>query len=58
METLLVANSVAAKVLPDLCKIYLDKGVELRGDDAARALVPQMKAATRKTGAPNISRRS
>jgi len=37
---------VAAKVLPGLCKIYLDKHVELRGDDAARAIVKQMKAAT------------
>ena len=37
METLLVARGIAAKVLPPLCKIYLDKGVELRGDDAARA---------------------
>ena len=46
METLLVAQSVAAKVLPGLCKIYLDKHVELRGDDAARAIVKQMKAAT------------
>jgi glutamate-5-semialdehyde dehydrogenase len=46
METLLVAHSVAAKVLPELCKIYLGKNVELRGDDAARALVKQMKTAT------------
>ena len=46
METLLVNANVAAKVLPDLCKIYLDKGVELRGDDASRKLVAQMKAAT------------
>ena len=46
METLLVARGVAAKVLPPLCKIYFDKNVELRGDEAARALVPQMKAAT------------
>ena len=46
METLLVARDIAAAVLPELCKIYLEKGVELRGDDAARALVPQMKAAT------------
>ena len=46
METLLVAQSVAAKVLPKLCKIYLDKNVELRGDEAARAIVKQMKAAT------------
>jgi glutamate-5-semialdehyde dehydrogenase len=46
METLLVNANVAAQVLPELCKIYLDKGVELRGDDAARKLVAQMKAAT------------
>jgi glutamate-5-semialdehyde dehydrogenase len=46
METLLVAQGIAAKLLPPLCKIYLDKNVELRGDAAARALVPQMKAAT------------
>ncbi len=46
METLLVAQSVAARVLPGLCKIYLDKNVELRGDAAACALVKQMKAAT------------
>jgi glutamate-5-semialdehyde dehydrogenase len=46
METLLVAQSVAAKVLPELCKIYLDKNVELRGDNAARAIIKQMKVAT------------
>jgi glutamate-5-semialdehyde dehydrogenase len=46
METLLVNANVAEKVLPELCNIYLKKGVELRGDDAARKLVAQMKAAT------------
>ena len=46
METLLVAQGVAAEVLPPLCKIYLDKNVELRGDAAARAIIAQMKAAT------------
>jgi len=46
METLLVAQSVAAKILPKLCKIYLDKNVELRGDDASRSLVAHMKVAT------------
>ncbi len=46
METLLVNTNIAAKVLPDLCKIYTAKGVELRGDDASRKLVPQMKIAT------------
>ena len=46
METLLVAESVAATVLPPLCKIYLDKNVELRGCAASRAIIPQMKEAT------------
>ena len=46
METLLVAHSVAAEVLPPLCQIYLDKGVELRGDATACALIDQMHPAT------------
>ncbi|MBI2311511.1 MAG: glutamate-5-semialdehyde dehydrogenase [Betaproteobacteria bacterium] len=46
METLLVAEAIAPRVLPQLAKIYLDKGVELRGCDKSRALVPQMLAAT------------
>ena len=46
METLLVARSIAPTVLPRLARIYADKGVELRGDDAARAIVPAMKVAT------------
>jgi len=46
METLLVHKNIAAAVLPALAKIYFDKGVELRGDQQARALVTQMKPAT------------
>jgi glutamate-5-semialdehyde dehydrogenase len=46
METLLVHRHIAERVLPRLAKIYLDKGVELRGDDDARALVAHMKPAT------------
>ncbi len=46
METLLVAQSVASAILPPLCKIYLDKGVELRGDDASRAIISQMRVVT------------
>ncbi|MCL4470271.1 MAG: glutamate-5-semialdehyde dehydrogenase [Sulfuricella sp.] len=46
METLLVAEGAAATVLPPLCRIYLDKGVELRGCAASRAIIPQMKEAT------------
>src|SRR6185369_7597853 len=46
METLLVAEGIAERVLPRLAKIYTDKGVELRGDERARALAPGMGAAT------------
>ena len=46
METLLVASGVAERILPPLCSIYLQKEVELRGDEAARRIVPQMIAAT------------
>ncbi|MCC7484154.1 MAG: glutamate-5-semialdehyde dehydrogenase [Burkholderiales bacterium] len=46
METLLVARGVAQAVLPRLAGIYAEKGIELRGDEEARALVPSMKPAT------------
>jgi glutamate-5-semialdehyde dehydrogenase len=46
METLLVHAGIAARVLPALAKRYRDHGVELRGDEAARKLVPEMKTAT------------
>jgi glutamate-5-semialdehyde dehydrogenase len=46
METLLVDRPVAAAVLPRLAEVYRQKGIELRGDAAARALVPGMCEAT------------
>ena len=46
METLLVHQAIAARVLPPLCGIYLAKGVELRGCERSRALIPAMKPAT------------
>jgi glutamate-5-semialdehyde dehydrogenase len=46
METLLLHAAVAATLLPPLGRIYLDKGVELRGDERARALVQGMQPAT------------
>lgn len=39
METLLVHQAIAARVLPPLAAIYRDKGVELRGDAATRELL-------------------
>ncbi|WP_221800103.1 glutamate-5-semialdehyde dehydrogenase [Oceanobacter mangrovi] len=46
METLLVNRNVAADMLPELADAYIALGVELRGCEASRALVPAMLAAT------------
>ncbi len=46
METLIVHASIAARVLPRLAAIYKNKGVELRGDEAARKLIPSITKAT------------
>jgi glutamate-5-semialdehyde dehydrogenase len=46
METLLVHERIASRVLPPLAAIYAAKGVELRGDAGARAIVPAMGPAT------------
>jgi glutamate-5-semialdehyde dehydrogenase len=48
METLLVAEGIAASVLPRIGRIYSEKSVEIRGDEATRKLVPGAKAATEK----------
>jgi len=46
METLLVARAVAARILPALAEMYQEKGVELRGCEATRKIVPGIKSAT------------
>jgi glutamate-5-semialdehyde dehydrogenase len=46
METLLVHKDIAAQVMPRLAAIYAQKGIELRGDERARSVVPGMIAAT------------
>jgi len=46
METLLVHAAIAMQVLPSLAAIYTAKGVEMRGDERARALLPSIKTAT------------
>jgi len=45
METLLVAESMAETVLPQLEQVYSDYGVELRGCDKTRAILPSAEAA-------------
>ena len=39
METLLLAESAAARILPDLAKMYVDEGVELRGCENTQTLL-------------------
>jgi len=46
METLLVAESSAAQLLPRLAQAYAAAGVELRGCDRTRAILPGAKVAT------------
>src|SRR2546423_417240 len=46
METLLVAEAIAPKVLPRIGDIYVRKGVEMRADEPARKMLPAAKAAT------------
>ena len=45
METLLVAESIAPRVLPRIGGIFSAKGVEMRADEAARRLLPGALAA-------------
>jgi glutamate-5-semialdehyde dehydrogenase len=44
METLLVADGIASRVLPRIGQIFKDKGVEMRADDAALQYVQGRKA--------------
>src|SRR3954467_13543082 len=46
METLLVADGIAAEVLPSISSIYKTKRVEVHGDPATRKLIPDAKEAT------------
>ncbi|MEN8109073.1 MAG: glutamate-5-semialdehyde dehydrogenase [Pseudomonadota bacterium] len=46
METLLVAGGIAGRVLPELGQRYADAGVELRGCEATRKILPDINTAT------------
>jgi len=48
METLLVAEGIAAKVLPLIGSVFKNKNVEMRGDEATRKLIPEARTATEK----------
>ena len=45
-ESLLVARSIAAVALPKLAQMLIGKGIEIRGCEETRALIPAAKAAT------------
>jgi glutamate-5-semialdehyde dehydrogenase len=46
MESLLIAQSVAKKILPELAALYAEKQVELRGCEKARAIVSTINKAS------------
>ncbi|MFL6651444.1 MAG: glutamate-5-semialdehyde dehydrogenase [Sulfurifustaceae bacterium] len=46
METLLVAAGIAERALPVLGKMYREQGVELRGCDTTRRILPGINTAT------------
>ena len=46
MESLVIASSIADKVLPDLAKIYTEKGVELRGCNQTCSILPSAVSAS------------
>jgi len=46
METLLVAEGIAAQVLPQIASIFRAKGVEMRADEGARKLIADAKPAS------------
>jgi glutamate-5-semialdehyde dehydrogenase len=48
METLLVGEGIAPRILPRIVRIFAEKGVEMRADPAARQYAPDAKAATEK----------
>ncbi len=46
METMLVHEKIAETFLPKVCKTLLDKGVELRGCQRTKEIVPEVQNAT------------
>ncbi|MBI2440014.1 MAG: glutamate-5-semialdehyde dehydrogenase [Lentisphaerae bacterium] len=46
IEKVLIHEAIAATFLPRMAEKLLARGVELRGDEAARRIVPNMRAAT------------
>ncbi|MBN2297875.1 MAG: glutamate-5-semialdehyde dehydrogenase [Deltaproteobacteria bacterium] len=45
METLLVDSAIAEAFLPEMIRIFSDNGVEIRGCDKTRSIVPDVKQA-------------
>lgn len=45
METMLVHEEIAESFLPEMCKIFKEEGVEIRGCSKTVKLIPEIKAA-------------
>lgn len=46
IETMLIHADAAKRILPPVCKALRDAGVELKGDERARDIIPEMQPAT------------
>lgn len=44
-ESLVIHSSVAEKAIPEIAKALIEKGVEIRADERARAVMPELKTA-------------
>ena len=44
-ETILVHKNIAGKILPQLCKLYIESGVEIKGCSITKKIVPSVKEA-------------
>ncbi|MDR2066617.1 MAG: glutamate-5-semialdehyde dehydrogenase [Endomicrobium sp.] len=44
-ETILVHKNIAEKILPQLCKLYTESGVEIKGCSITKKIVPSVKEA-------------
>ncbi|MDR1401127.1 MAG: glutamate-5-semialdehyde dehydrogenase [Endomicrobium sp.] len=47
METLLIHKDMARKILPNLCKLYSEANVELKGCNISKSIVDSIKSATK-----------
>ncbi|MFO0941500.1 MAG: hypothetical protein U0930_12120 [Pirellulales bacterium] len=54
-ESLLIHRQIAANVLSEIVAALVDRGIEIRGDEAARRFHQRLSQAAKRIGAPSIS---